>query len=97
MLQLALEFPPLMGAMVAIAALDMGTPYHVCFAEKNYLLSLQSLWNQLAGNPNAGMEDAVLATTITLCVLEVRAFPKYSTIITQTGFIMCRIADPMRQ
>ena len=97
MLQLALEFPPLMGAMVAIAALDMDTPYHVCFAEKNYLLSLQSLRNRLAGTPNAGVEDAVLATTITLCVLEVRAFQKYSTIITQTGFIMHRIADPMRQ
>lgn len=75
MLQLALEFPPLMGIMVAIAALDLGTPDYTCFAARNYIFSLQSLRNQLTVTQDAGNEDSLLATTILLCVFEVCPTP----------------------
>jgi hypothetical protein len=68
MLHLAHGFQPLMTIMVAIAAADLG---RVELAMDRYLCSLRNLQDRLAAAPNAGNEDGLLATTISLCVFEV--------------------------
>ena len=61
-----------MAIIIAIAALDLKTPRHERLAMESYLFSLHSLRVRLANAPNAGNEDALLATTIHLCIFEVR-------------------------
>lgn len=71
-LQLALEFPPLMNAMVAIAALDKATDdYHNRLAVESYVLSISSLRSRIARAQGVTDQDGLLATTICLCVFEV--------------------------
>ncbi|RMJ29097.1 hypothetical protein PHISP_00040 [Aspergillus sp. HF37] len=77
MLRLALGFPPLMAIMIAIAALDLGTPAHNQVAMEGYLYSLRSLQDRMNHDSNAGSEDGLLATTICLCVFEVRVHILY--------------------
>lgn len=71
MLQLALKFPPLMGVMIAISALDWGTTYHNKLAMESYLFALRNLQDRMVLSPDAGDEDGLLATAIYLCVFEV--------------------------
>lgn len=61
-----------MGVMIAIAALDWGTPYYNELAMESYLFALRNLQDRMALSPDAGNEDGLLATAICLCVFEVR-------------------------
>lgn len=72
MRRLALSFPPLMAIMIAIAALDLDTPANNQVAMEGYLYALRSLQDRMNHDSNAGNEDGLLATTICLCVFEVR-------------------------
>jgi hypothetical protein len=73
-LRLAQEFSPLMAIMIAIAALDLGDDV---LAMQHYLDSLRSLQDCIIDAPGTGNEDGLLATTICLCVFEVRSFLSY--------------------
>lgn len=61
-----------MAVMVAIAAADLGRGE---LAMDRYLCSLRSLQDRLADAPDAGNEDGLLATTISLCLFEVSPRP----------------------
>ena len=74
MLRLALEFPPLMGALVSIAgmhiaSLDGGS---IACAVTSYVQTLASLRDMLDYISDFGSHDALLATVVTLAVFEVR-------------------------
>jgi hypothetical protein len=69
MLRLGLEFPPLMGIMVAIAAVDRAN--HHQLAMRSYIFAIRELRASIADANDAKNEDGLLATTICLCVYEV--------------------------
>lgn len=71
MLRLAHVSPPLMAVIIAIAAFDMKTRHYERLAMESYRLSLHNLRVRIGRAPNAGNDDALLATTIFLCVFEV--------------------------
>lgn len=71
MILLALDFPPLMAVMIAIAALDRGTSHHDQVAIESYLFSLRDLQDRMRHASDAGNPDGLLATTICMCVFEV--------------------------
>ncbi|EAS28826.3 uncharacterized protein CIMG_07572 [Coccidioides immitis RS] len=71
-LNLAVQFPPLMGAMIAVAAVRL--PRHdesyLHLGLKCYHFSIQNLREGLASDKYKGNEDYLLATTILLCIWE---------------------------
>lgn len=71
MLQLALEFPPLMAIMIGIAAVYVQDEK---LALESYLFSLHGLRSRMAHCADAANEDAILASTILLCVMEAIGF-----------------------
>lgn len=75
MLRLALEFPPLMGALVSIAgmqvaSLDGGS---IACAVTSYVQTLTGLREMLNKISDIGSHDALLATVVTLAVFEVHS------------------------
>lgn len=87
LLQLALEFPPLMGVMIAIAAMDLGTPHYDQLAMESYLFSLRSLQDRLALSQDAGSEDGLLGTAVCLCVFEVCSSNIIYKLIEDSSFL----------
>jgi len=73
MLRLAIAHPPLMGAIIAIAAMkERQQPYgNVTLALKSYIFTINSLRKCVARGKYTGTEDWLLATTVLLCVFEV--------------------------
>ena len=76
MRELALKFPPLMGAMIAIAAMHLSRSdaLYTQVAVESYLYSIHGLQESIAHNECAGNEDGLLATAISLCIFEVRSY-----------------------
>lgn len=81
MLRLAVAHSPLMGAIIAIAAMKKRQqPYsNVTLAVKCYLFTINSLQKWVARGNYTGSEDWLLATTVLLCVFEV-LLPFHSTL-----------------
>jgi hypothetical protein len=74
MLRLAMEFPPLMGALVSIAGMQLTSSPHwpVSRAIESYIQTLMGLQGTLRHSGHFRNSDALLATVITLSVFEVR-------------------------
>ncbi|GIJ92669.1 hypothetical protein Asppvi_001947 [Aspergillus pseudoviridinutans] len=89
MLRLGLEFPPLMGIMVAIAAMDRAN--HHQLAMLSYIFAIQELRASIADANDARNEDGLLATTICLCVYEsfrTDSPPNVGPHATAAGFLL---------
>ncbi|PCD28580.1 hypothetical protein AU210_011139 [Fusarium oxysporum f. sp. radicis-cucumerinum] len=69
-LRLAYVCPPLMAVIIAVAAFDKETPRYDRLAMESYQFSLHNLRTRIARAANAGNDDALLATTVFLCVFE---------------------------
>jgi hypothetical protein len=63
-----------MAIMIAIAAVDLGNDI---LATQHYLRSLRSLQACIIGALDTEKEDGLLATTICICVFEVRFLLPY--------------------
>ncbi|KAF7627730.1 hypothetical protein COH20_008886 [Aspergillus flavus] len=90
MLHLALEFPPLMAIMIGIAAVYREDE---TLALESYLFSLHGLRSRMAHAVDAANEDAILASTILLCVMEnlrPGATPNIGLHATAAGVILSR-------
>ncbi|RJE26976.1 hypothetical protein PHISCL_00677 [Aspergillus sclerotialis] len=72
MLRLAIAYPPLMGATIAIAAMKEIRQSHqgVRLAVESYLFTLNNLREGIKRGKYTGNEDWLLATTVLLCVFE---------------------------
>ncbi|KAJ5148433.1 fungal Zn binuclear cluster domain-containing protein [Penicillium atrosanguineum] len=93
MLRLAMEFPPLMGALVSIAGMQLTSSPHwpVSRAIENYIQTLIGLQGCLKKHGNFRSSDALLATVITLSVFEsfrVDAPPDATPHITASGILL---------
>lgn len=73
MLRLAMEFPPLMGALVSIASMNLTSSRHwpISRAIESYVQTLIELQESLKQYEHSRSGDAILATVITLSVFEV--------------------------
>ena len=73
MLNMGLESPILMNAMVACAAINLSnsSDYYRSIALKNYVAALSSMREDIHGGRLMGTEDHLLATTALLCIFEV--------------------------
>lgn len=73
MLQLAIAYPPLMGATIAVAAMKetRQSQCSVRLAVEGYLFTINNLREGIARGKYTGNEDWLLATTVLLCVFEV--------------------------
>ncbi|KAJ5688835.1 fungal Zn binuclear cluster domain-containing protein [Penicillium macrosclerotiorum] len=71
MLQLALEFYPLMGALVSVAGMELASPsgWPVHRAIESYIQTIQGL-QEVLSRKELIIEDALLATVVTLSVFE---------------------------
>ncbi|KAE8136432.1 hypothetical protein BDV38DRAFT_272031 [Aspergillus pseudotamarii] len=90
MLQLALDFPPLMAIMIGITAVHLQNEK---LALESYLFSLHGLRSRMAHCVDAANEDAILASTILLCVMEnlrSGATPNIGLHATAAGVILSR-------
>ena len=74
MLRLALEFPPLMGALISIAGMKLASfnGGSIYCAVRSYTQTLNGLRKALSQTSDSVSNDALLATVITLSVFEVR-------------------------
>jgi hypothetical protein len=72
MLRLALEFPPLMGAVISIAGMQLApTPkWSISCAVESYIYTLSGLRDILENIEQISSHDALLATVISLSVFE---------------------------
>ncbi|OGM50925.1 hypothetical protein ABOM_000715 [Aspergillus bombycis] len=87
MLQLALDFPPLMAIMIGIAAVYLEDEQ---LALESYLFSLHGLRSRMAHCADAAREDTILASTILLCNLRPGATPNIGLHATAAGVILSR-------
>lgn len=73
MLRLALEYPPLMGALISIAGMQISPPsrWSVSHAVESYIQTIQSLQNDIGNRSEVIYDDGLLATVVTLAVFEV--------------------------
>jgi hypothetical protein len=73
MICLAPEYPPLMGAMISVAGMQIASrpSWSVNCAVKSYLYTIISLQKALMQLEKAGDDDRILATVILLSVFEV--------------------------
>lgn len=74
MLSLGFEYPPLMNAMLACSAMNLAcsSNYYQPTAVRNYVSALRSMRKDIQDGRLTGTEDYLLATTVCLCVFEVR-------------------------
>ncbi|EGU84579.1 hypothetical protein FOXB_04896 [Fusarium oxysporum f. sp. conglutinans Fo5176] len=70
MLRLAYVCPPLMAVIIAVAAFDKETPRYDRLTMESYQFSLHNLRARIARAANAGNDDALIATTVFLCMFE---------------------------
>lgn len=73
MLCLAPEYPPLMGAMISVAGMQIASrpKWSIECAVQSYLYTIISLQKSLVDMKRAGNDDRLLATVILLAVFEV--------------------------
>lgn len=88
MLRLAQEFPPLMGAIISIAGMQLApTPrWSIDCAIKSYIHTIAGLREAIAVDNNIASNDAFLATVISLSVFEACAFYFVIMILYEIGF-----------
>lgn len=85
MLRLALEFPPLMGAMISIAGMQLAPAprWSISCAVRSYVHTITGLRRMLENAEDIGSDDALLATVISLSVFEACFVPL--CMFTMTG------------
>jgi hypothetical protein len=87
MLRLALEFPPLMGAMISIAGMQLAPAprWSISCAVRSYVHTITGLRRVLENAEDIGSDDALLATVISLSVFEACFVPLCMFIMTGLG------------